>query len=391
MALSAPEHDDRSSQHFQIPSSAQYPSSLPENDMLHPMSINFHHQRQVPAKHKRMQARSYYVEGDSTQRENRYHHHGSARGLHLPNSSFQHTNLHTDGQQMTGSSTSSSFSQTATSGLYLDRNPTQPFDPQLVYPLQPHNLDGMKRSHTRMSQNLDLDSSFDRGPVHESGHNSLLASLDVLTPQEHSWQQTDHYPIEHQLSTSAETDYGLYGLEFATHDPTWSPEFVQDPALGFADSNTLDHPGAIKIGGSSRHYKPDLPSSFPPTADCFPDYIPPMQNRAATPTSEPTRFPSSPPNLLLRRNSTRSTSTRASRSGSLSIIREYGHSQLGSPNLSRNSSGKGKRKGPLPTATAVAAAQKRKDGSVCIRCRTMKMTVGGCGRTLAVSADPILV
>ena len=338
-----------------------------------------------------MQTNSYYDEGGSTQRANRHRHDSSARGLRLPNSSFQHTNLHTGGQQMAGSSTSSSFSQTATSGLYLESNSTQPFDPRPVYPLHPLNLDGMKRSHTRLNQNLELNSSRDRGSIDESGHNSLLASLDVSTPQEHSWQQSDHFPIEHQLSTSAETDYGLYGLDFTTHDPTWSPEFVQDPALGYANSNTLDHPGAIKIGGSSRHYKPDLPSSFPPTADCFPDYVPPMQNRAATPTSEPTHFPSSPPNLLLRRNSIRSTSTRGSRSGSLSIIREYGHSQHGSPNLSRNSSGKGKRKGPLPTATAVAAAQKRKDGSVCIRCRTMKMTVGRCGRTLVVPANPILV
>ena len=356
------------------------------------MSINFHHQRQVPTKHKRMQANSYYVEEDSAQHATRHRHDSSARGLHLPNSSFQHTNLHTGGQQMAGSSTSSSFSQTATSGLYLESNSTQPFDPRSVYPLHPLNLDGMKRSHTRLSQNLELDSSLDRGPIDESGHNSMLASLHVLTPQEHSWQQNDHFPVEHQLSTSAETDYGLYSLDFTTtQDPTWSPEFIQNPALGFTDSNTLDHPGAIKIGGSSRHYKPDLPSSFPPTADCFPDYIPPIQNRAATPASEPTVFPSSPPNLLFRRNSTRSTSTRASRSGSLSIIREYGHSQYGSPNLSRNSSGKGKRKGPLPTATAVAAAQKRKDGNVCIRCRTMKMTVGKCGRTLAVPANPILV
>ena len=356
------------------------------------MSINFHHQRQVPAKHKRMQANSYYVEEGSAQHATRHRHDSGARGLHLPNSSFQHTNLHTGGQQMAGSSTSSSFSQTATSGLYLESSSTQPFDPRSVYPLHPLNLDGMKRSHTRLSQNLELNSSLDRGPIDESGHNSLLASLHVLTPQAHSWQQNEHFPVEHQLSTSAETDYGLYGLDFTTtHDPTWSPEFIQNPALGFTDSNTLDHPGAIKIGGSSRHYKPDLPSSFPPTADCFPEYMPPMQNRATTPTSEPTVFPSSPPNLLFRRNSTRSTSTRASRSGSLSIIREYGHSQYGSPNLSRTSSGKGKRKGPLPTATAVAAAQKRKDGNVFIRCRTMKMTVGKCGRTLAVPANPILV
>ena len=328
-----------------------------------------------------MYANPYNVEGSFTQHSNLHQHDRGARSLHLPYSeTFQHRNSQTGGHQMTGSTNSSSFSRTG--GLHMENNPAQLFDPQSAYPLHHPNFNGMKRSHTGLRQDLETDFALDRDLIDESRHNSLPVTQDVSTSQELSWRQNDHFSIDHQLSTSADTDYGLCALDFSANDPPWSPNFVQDPVLGFADSNALDHPGAIKIGGSSGHYKPGLPSSFPPSADCFPDYMPTMPNRAVISTSEPTFLPSSPPKLPFRRNSNKSTSTRASRSGSLSIIREYGYSQHGSPNLSRNGSGKGKRKGPLPTATALAAAQKRKDGSVCIRCRTMKMTVGGCGRML---------
>ena len=351
--------------------------------MLHPTSINFLHQRQIPTKHKRMQANPYSVEGGFNQHSNLPHQDKSACNLHLPCSgTFQHRTLHTGEQQMTGSATSSNYSQTATSGLHMENNPARFFDPQSAYPLHHPNLNGMERSHTRLRQDLETDFALDRGLIDESRHNSLPLTQDILAPQELSWRQHEHFPINHQLSTSADTDYGFCGLDFTTNHPAWSPDFVQDPAFGFADSSTLDHPGAIKIGGSSGRYKPDLPSSFPPSAGCFPDHTPTMQNGAITSTSGPSFLSSSPPKLPFRRNPNKSPSTRASRSGSLSIIREYGHSQHGSPNLSRNGSGKGKRKGPLPTATALAAARKRKEGSVCIRCRTMKMTVCRCGRIL---------
>ena len=329
-----------------------------------------------------MQPNPYYVEGNLTQHSKRHNYDRTARGLHHPTSSFQDTTLPTIGQQMTDSSTSSRFAQATTSGMRLENNSTQFSDPQPAYALHHPNHIGMKKSHTGLSQSLELNSSFDRGLIGEPGHSSFAASQDVISPHEHLWQLNDHFHIEHQSSTSADTDYGFSGYEFTTHDPAWSRDIVQDPPLGFADSSTTDHPGAIKIGGSSRHYKPDLPSSFPPSAYCYPDHMPMLQNRAASSTSEPIFHPSSPPNLPSRRNSMKSPSARASRSGSLSIIQEYGHPQHRGPNMSRNSSGKGKRKGPLPTATALAAAQKRKDGSVCIRCRTMKMTVGRCGRML---------
>lgn len=358
--------------------------------MLHPTPINFRLQRQDPAKHKRMYANPYNVQGSSAQHSNLHQHDRSARSLHLPYSgTFQPRDLQTSGQQMTGSATSSSFSRTG--GLHMEDNPAHLSDSVSAYRLRHPNLNGMKKNHTGLHQDLESDFALDRDLIDESRHNSLPVTQDVSTSQELSWRQHDHFSIDHQLSTSADTDYGLCGLDFFGNDSPWSPNFVQDPVLGFADSHTLDHPGAIKIGGSSGHYKPGLPSSFPPSADCFPDYMPTMQNQVVTSNSEPTFLPSSPPKLPFRRNSNKSTSTRASRSGSLSIIREYGYPQHGSPNLSRNGSGKGKRKGPLPTATALAAAQKRKDGSVCIRCRTMKMTVGRCGRMLSKLANRIVV
>ena len=379
-ALSAPEHDDRSSQDIQIEPSSQWSSNLQNNDMLHPPT--FRHQRQAPANHQRMRENPYSAAGNSTQHSRPQNQARSARSVYLPDSGIcEHGFSATGGQQMRGSSASSTFSQTATSSLPMENNPAQFFDPRSAYPLYHPTINEIKRSHTGLSQDLEDSFRFDRGLTDESGHNSLPTSQDVLTPQELSWRQHDPFLFEQQLSTSAETGYGSYDIGFTANYYAWPPDFVQDPALGFSDSNTLDHPGAIKIGGSS-HYKPDLPSSFPPSARCFPDYMPSMQTRAATLASGPTLLQYSPPKSPFPKNSNKPTSTGASRPGSLSIIREYGHPQHGSPNLTRNGSGKGKRKGPLPTATALAAAQKRKDGSVCIRCRTMKMTVGRCGRML---------
>ncbi len=331
-----------------------------------------------------MPQNSYSVEGSFTQHSRLHHQARSARSPHLPDSGrFEHRLSQTTGQQMTSSSTSSSFSQHATSGLDLETNSAQFLDPGSAYPFHHPSFDEAKRVNTGMRQDPEINFAHDRGLIEESGYNVLPASQDVLTPQELSWQQQDPFLFGHQFGTSTDTEYGSYGLDLTARDHAWPPDFVRDSALDFA---TLDHPGAIKIGASSGHYKPDLTSSYPPSAGCYPDYMPAMQgpgrhqHRPLISTSEPTILPSSPPNLPFRKHSNRPTPTRGSRSGSLSIIREYGHSPHGSPILSRNGSGKGKRKGPLPTATAIAAAQKRKDGNVCIRCRTMKMTVSRCGR-----------
>ena len=376
-ALSAPGHDDQCSRDFQIEAISQWPSSLQDNDILHFSTPESRHQPQASAKPKRMQENPYSAEGYGTSHPRLHNQARSARSLQLGSfDMFEDTTSRAGDRQMADSSTSSSFSQNATSGPHPE---SQSLNSQSAYPLRDPNFDELKGSNKGLHQNLEVDLSLDSGLFNEPERNSLLVSPNVLTPQKLSWGQQDQLLFGHQLSTSSDTAYGSYDLGFTANDHAWHSDFMQHPTFGFTtgqnsdDSNKLDQPGAIRIEGSSGHYKSGLPSSFPPTADCFPDYVPIAQkhrrHRAIASTSQPTL------NI-----SNKSTSARGSRSGSLSIIREYGHLQQGSPVLSRNGSAKGKRKGPLNTATALAAAQKRKDGNVCIRCRTMKMTVGRCGR-----------
>ena len=379
LALSAPDHDDRCSQEFQIDAIS---SSLQDNDMLQPSTFNSRHQRQAHASYRRMPEIPYSDEGDFIHRSRLHDRARSTQSLPFPNTSpFDHELLHTDGQQMMGSSTSSSFSQPATSGLPMEKNSAQFSDERSVYPLDNPSFSEIKRSDIGLRHHQELDFTFGRGLVEESGH-SLRPNQDTLRSEELSWRQQDHVLFEHQLSPSANANYESYDSGLNANNHAWPSGFVSDPTLDFS---TTDHPGAIRIGGSSGHYKP-VPCSYPPSADYYSDYLPTMQGpgryEEIASTSESTHLQSSPPNLPFRKISNKSMPTRATRTGSLSIIREYGHSQHGSPILSRNGSGKGKRKGPLPTATALAAAQKRKEGNVCIRCRTMKMTVGKRGRML---------
>ena len=392
-ALSAPGHDDRSSRDFQIEAISQWPSSLQDNEVRYPSTTESRRQRQASAKHKKTQDSPYSAEGNITHNSRLRNQAKSARSLHLADfGAFESRIPNAGEQEIAGSSTSSSFSQPVTSGLHTESNPAQSFGFRSAYQLQHPTFNELEGSTTGPCQDLEIDFSLHRGLVNESGHSSLPASQDILTPQELSWRQHDHFHLGHQLSASADTAYDFYDLGPTANDQIWPSDLMHDPAFGFpsrqtyVDTNALDHPGAIKIKRSSGHYKSDLTSSFPPSADCFPDYMPtnqnPRRNRAVASTSQPAFLSSSPPNFPSRKDSNKFTSVRASRSASLSIIREYGHSQHGSPTLPRNNSAKGKRKGPLPTATALAAAQKRKDGSVCIRCRTMKMTVCRSGRML---------
>ena len=376
-AFSAPEHNDQSSHDFQIDAISKWPSSLQGNNMLNPSMKTARNQRQAPIKHQRMREDQYSAEENTTQRP-RVHHpawHARSHNIQDP-STLEHRGPYAGGQRMMSGSTSSNFSQPATKDLLMENNPAQFFDTRSAYSIHDSTFNQLKRSNTKLRQDPDTEFATDQGLIDESGHGSVSASQNLLTPQDLSWQQYDHGLFENRLSPSTDTEYGSYGFPFPTNDRTWSPEFAQDPSLELAP---LDHPGAIKIGGSSGHYNPQLPSSFPPSADCFPEYASLTQvsdrYESAISTSEPNLHQSSSPKLPFQKKNNKTTSNRAPRSGSLSIIREYGHSQHGSPNLSRSGSNKGKRKGPLPTATALAAAQKRKDGNVCIRCRTMKMTV----------------
>ena len=369
--------------------------------MIRPFLTESRHRRQASAKDQRMQENPYSAEANCTQQLRPRNQARSIRSPHLANFGIlEHKISPANEQRMAGSSTSSSFSQPATGGLHMESSPAQYFHSRSAHPLHHPNFDELKGSNVGLRQDLELDLSLDQGLIDGSGHNSLPTGEDVLTPQELSWRHS-HLLFGHQLSTSDDTAYGSYGLGPTANDHAWPSDFIQDPVFGSAyrqtydGGNSLDHPDAIKIKGSSGHYKPHLASSFPPSADCYPDYMPATQNprthRAITSASQPTSLSSSSPHNPSRKNSYKPTSARGSGSGTLSIIREYGHPQHGSPSLSRNGSAKGKRKGPLPTATALAAAQKRKDGSVCIRCRTMKMTVGRRGRALRELADHVVV
>lgn len=374
-ALSAPGHDDQCSQDIQIEAISQWPSSLQDNDNLLYSTTESRYQTQASAKPKRMQKYPYSTNQCCTRHSRLHGQARSARSLLPANlDAFEHCNSHAGDQRMADSSTSSSFSQNAINGLHLEN---QSFDSRSPYPLRDSTVNGTRGSNTAPHQ--DIEVHFNSGVFDMSGRNSLPLGRNALTSQELSWGQHDHLLFEHQISTSSDKAHDAYDLDFTANEHAWHSDFMQHPALEFTpsqsydDSNKLDHPGAIRIEGSSGHYKPNLASSFPPSADCFPDYLPTSQkrrpHRAFASTSQPSL-----------KSPNKSTSARGSRSGSLSIIREYGHPQQGSPVLSPNGSAKGRRRGPLPTATALAAAQKRKDGNVCIRCRTMKMTVGRCGK-----------
>ena len=370
--------------------------------MLHPSTAQSHHQSQVLASHRRMQGNPSCAEGNFTQYPRLRNEARSARGPRSANIGiFEHRTPSSGEQQIVGSSSSSSFSQPATNGLHVPSSPTQAFDSQSAYSLHHPTLNVLKGNDVRPRQDLEPDYSLNRGLIDGSGQHSLPDSQDVLAPQELSWRQHGYFLVGHQPSTSADTAYSSYDLGLTASGHNWTSAFVQNPAFdvvsrqNYNGGNTLDHPGAMKIAGSSGHYKSGLTSSYPPSADCIPDYMSTTQSsrphRAMEPSSQTTFVPPSPPNRPTRKYSGKATSARGSRSGSLSIIREYGHAPQGSPNVSRNGSVKGKRKGPLPPATALAAAQKRKDGNVCIRCRTMKMTVGKCGWIFGDLTDHVTV
>ena len=126
---------------------------------------------------------------------------------------------------------------------------------------------------------------------------------------------------------------------------------------------------------SSEHYDSDRPSSFPITAGFVPPNIDPFPHvqpqakqvqRRRRDTDSVLRLTSLP-----MRRKTSNKSTRASRAGSLSTIREVHQALLSvSPT-------KGRRSGPLSKETREEAAQKRENKSVCIRCHTTKSKCEG--------------
>lgn len=130
-------------------------------------------------------------------------------------------------------------------------------------------------------------------------------------------------------------------------------------------------PGIIKIEGNSQRFKPELASSFPPTAGFFPEYwsgrmIDEPRN-VDEPRSRPFAWrPASRNSRVNRKLSVSATMP------TLSVIHEDGK---GGVALSTLHTMKGRRVGPLSKSKAAQAAKNRKEKCVCIRCKMMKQSV----------------
>lgn len=165
---------------------------------------------------------------------------------------------------------------------------------------------------------------------------------------------------------------------------------------GFQDhqhpSNELHHSDAVMIPrapAASEHYDSNRSSSFPTTAGHLPpDFVPVASNfqaGQARHTQRRRRDTDSAlrPTSLPMRRKTSNKSARASRSDSLSIIREDNQKSL-----SASPTNKGRRYRPLSQETREDAKLKRLNKSVCIKCHNMKskcegeLPCEGCRRNL---------
>ena len=157
-------------------------------------------------------------------------------------------------------------------------------------------------------------------------------------------------------------------------------------------SNELHHSNAVTIPrppAASEHYDSHQSSSFPTTAGHLPPNVVPVlsnfqagQARQTQPRRRDTDSALRPTSLPMRRKIS-NRSARASRSGSLSTIREYNQNSL-----SASPTNKGRRNGPLSQETKEEAKQKRINKTVCIKCHKMKskcegeLPCEGCRRNL---------
>ncbi len=157
-------------------------------------------------------------------------------------------------------------------------------------------------------------------------------------------------------------------------------------------SNELHHSNAVMIPrppAASEHYDSHRSSSFPTTAGHLPPNFAPVlsnfQAGQARQTQRRRRDTDSalrPTSLPMRRKIS-NKSARATRSGSLSTIREGNQYSL-----SVSPTNKGRRNGPLSQETKEEAKQKRINKTVCIKCHKMKskcegeLPCEGCRRNL---------
>lgn len=195
-------------------------------------------------------------------------------------------------------------------------------------------------------------------------------------------EQTADYQFELERRISSDTGY-----ETLDHDMDGLPQYQLD-----AHPDHQDHvevrplrPTAImnvaqpaearieipSIEGTCEHFQPDIASSFPPTAGCFPKYWPAKSN------ARPVQHSKSASGPIAFRPATRNSKVNRKTSvpaveAPLSVIHEY---RKGTPNPSPQATRKGRRAGPLSKAKATQAAIIRKNKSVCIRCKMMKQSV----------------
>ena len=383
--LSVP--DGKSSRAHQNEAIPQWPSSLVVPDTHRPTTYTSHHRRQTYA-------------------DNRSTHYGATR---VPNPTMQTllpysqgTHFHTRSslsyqqlrqrdsdwrpQSKAVSSASSTSSLNPFPDLEFDNSPSQYSHTTVTrYRDQPGGgiqrpgrwkSDVMKEHMDEMSQAL----------IGDLRPQSRSENLDILAPSGHSWQQQHSLQsVGNQFLDPVQMSYG----SFPNHDghmhqiqPTSDQHgTTYDAAVAQYQDNDesrqLDHPNAIMIPTSSQRYQSDRPSSFPITAGFFPSSIPPSQaNRATQHAHKPRRRRDtvSTPNTFsipMRRKGS-NKSARASRSGSLNVIREDPRI---SSSLSSRGSLKGRRNGPLSEATRSDAKQKRIEKTVCVRCHMMKQKV----------------
>ena len=150
----------------------------------------------------------------------------------------------------------------------------------------------------------------------------------------------------------------------------WSHQDISGDRLQNTSGRvTQDYPPTGWISNPSQHYQPDQASSYPPTAGYWPYSMPVLQARqdlhSTSPASNTTSIP-------MRRKPSKDKPTRKHKFASLKSISKDDRCKRG---LSPTGAVRGRRKGQLDPETALAAKTKRSEGTVCIRCKVMKMAV----------------
>ena len=163
------------------------------------------------------------------------------------------------------------------------------------------------------------------------------------------------------------------GVQF--HNASATHQGIQDHQH---PSNELHHSNAVMIPRASEHYDSHRSSSFPTTAGHLPPNVVPVssnfqadQARQIQRRRRDTDSVLKPASLPMR-GKISNRSARASRSDSLSTIREDNQNVL-----SASPTSKGRRNGPLTPETKEEAKQKRLNKNVCIKCHKMKSQCRG--------------